>query len=428
MRRMTTMLMVVAAAAVVGLPLFAAGEAEEETATVNFFTGKTETVEWMDNLIADFEEENPNIQVEQEFQKDASNVIKVKLASGDVPDVTTVWAQEYADEGLYVDLTNEEQWWSRLNPAIREAVTDVKSGRQYRIATNMTMAGLYYNKEIFDELGLEPATTWEQFVSNLETIRDEMPGVTPLFMGGKDSWMLGHLIEFMAHGVVKQRLGLLEAKRAFLANDQDRLQFGERGGPMEAFGRRFLELRDKELLNADLLTATYDNQLEAFASGEAAMISQGMWALGGILERTPDMADNIGFSVYPPVVPGTEPVILSAEDSGYSIMADADNIEAAKTFLNYLFRPENMKAYSEFLKTPSAFTDVDADWGPLKDEVAGALDMGVNIGFTNEMPAGFPGDDAGRMVQELYAGKYASGMEFAQAYTERWNEAWESAQ
>lgn len=37
----------------------------------------------------------------------------------------------------------------------------------------------------------------------------------------------------------------------------------------------------------------------------------------------------------------------------------------------------------------------------------------MNIGFTNEKPAGFSGDDAGRMVQDLLAGTY-DAQSFAQ--------------
>lgn len=408
--------------------LFASGatEASGGVAKIQFFSGKAETVDWMNALIGKFNAANPTISVTQEFQKDASNVIKVKLASGDVPDISTVYTQDYADQGFYVDLTGESAWWNRLSPAIRALCTDVKSGKQYRIATNITMAGLFYNKQIFSDLGLKEATTWNDFVRNLETIRDKRPGTAPIFMGGKDSWMLGHLIEFMAHGVIKEKLGTVGAKKAMLADNESLLQFGEAGGPMDTFAKRFLQLRDEKLFNQDLLTATYDNQLDAFASGKAAMISQGMWALSGILDRNKSMGSNIGFSPYPPIVDGMKPTVLSAEDSAYTIMSASKHQTQAKTFLSYLFQQDNQKAYSEYLKEPSAFTDVDADWGPIKAEVAGALKAGVNIGFTNEAPAGFSGDDAGRMVQDLYAGKYATSLDFAKAYAGAWDTAYKA--
>lgn len=397
-----------------------------EKVTVKFFTGKTETVSWMDELIKRFNEGNPGIVVEQEFQKDASNVIKVKFASGDVPDITTVSIQGYADEGKYYDLSGEKQWLSRVRPAINELCMDLRSGKQYRIATNMTMAGLYYNKKIFAELGLKEATTWQGFKNNLLAIKKKRPDVVPMFFGGKDSWTLGHLIEFMAHGVIKQKYGTMGARMAFLNNDQAKLKFDARDGCMETLAARILELRDAGLVNKDFLTATYNDQIAAFASGKAAMISQGMWALGGILDFNKDMKD-IGFSPFPPIINGMKPVILSAEDSAYLITADSKHKDEAKKFLSYLFRPDNLKSYSEFLKSPCAFMDVNPDWGILKDEVQKALKAGVNIGFTTEAPSGFSGDDAGRMVQDLYAGRYKTPMEFAKAYKAAWDKAWNAS-
>ncbi len=257
-------------------------EKSEEVVNIKFFTGKVETVDLMNELIDEFNAENPTIKVEQEFQKDASNVIKVKFASGDIPDIVTVVTQDYIDQGMYLELT-EEEWWSRIQPAIRDLCTDVTSGKQYKVASNMTMAGMYYNKKIFNDLGIEEPKTWEEFEDAMMKIKDT--GVTPFFMGGKDSWMLGHLIEFMAHGVIKQKEGVTGSKIAFLENEDSKLQFGAEGGPMDSFAKAILSARDKGLLNEDFLTATYDNQIEAFATGKAAVISQGMWALGGILEK-----------------------------------------------------------------------------------------------------------------------------------------------
>lgn len=54
-------------------------------------------------------------------------------------------------------------------------------------------------------------------------------------------------------------------------------------------------------------------------------------------------------------------------------------------------------------------------------EVSAAVDSAVNIGYTNEKPAGFSGDDAGRMLQELFAGQYTAE-EFAEAYEQAWQD------
>jgi raffinose/stachyose/melibiose transport system substrate-binding protein len=395
---------------------------KKDPVKISFFTGKVETVDLVNDMIKQFNAENPGIIVEQEFQKDASNVIKVKFASGAIPDITTVVSQDYVDQGKYVDLSNESAWWSRVQPSIKEMCTDVKTGKQYEIASNMTMAGLYYNKKIFSDLGLKEAKTWVEFKNNLMTIKDKKPEVVPMFVGGKEPWMLGHLIEFMPHGIIKQKYGATETKKAMLANDDSKLQFATEGGPMDTFAKKILGLKESGLFNKDFLTATYDNQLEAFATGKAAIISQGMWALSGILDKNKDFKD-IGFSPYPSIVDGTKPVILSAEDSVYAITTASTHKEEAKKFLDFMFKAENLKKYSETTKSPSAFIDVKADWGILKDEVSMALTNGVNIGFTSG-PSGFSGDDAGRMVQELYAGKYKTSLDFAKAYKATWDKAW----
>ena len=398
-------------------------QAGGEKVRIKLFTGKIETIDVMDDIIADFNASQDRIEVEQEYQKDASNIIKIKFASGEVPDIMTTYEQGFVDEGKYLDLSGQSEWWDRLSPSMKEACTDVKTGNQYRVCTNMTMAGFFYNKEMLDEMGLEIPRQWDDFVTVLETIKKEKPDVIPWFIFGSEAWHLGHLIEFIPHGYVKSTLGTIDAKKAMLNNDQSSLRFGEPDGPMAVFASKMLELQDKGLINEDVLTATSDNCVQDFVNGKAAMFSNGMWVISSLLEANPDMADKIGFAPYPAYMPDSKPVVLSAEDSGYSISATTEHKEEAIEFLNFLFLPENQKKYSEAAKAPSAFTDVTADWAPetIVKEVSVAVDSAVNIGYTNEKPAGFSGDDAGRMLQELFAGQYTAE-EFAEAYEQAWQD------
>lgn len=398
------------------------GEKPAKDVDLTFFTGKVETVDLLDEIIADFNAQSGGITVEQEYQNDASNIIKIKFASGEAPDIMTTYEQEYVDQGKYLDLSDMDEIWNRLIPSMKESCTDISSGKQYRICTNMTMAGFFYNKEIFAELGIEPATTWEGFVANLEKIKTEMPDVDPWFIFGSEAWHLGHLIEFIPHGYIKAKYGATAAKTAMLNNDKSVLNFGDPDGAMATFAAGLLELQEKGLINEDVLTATNDNCVDAFVSGKAAMFSNGMWALSSVLAKDPEMADKIGFAPYPAMMEDGTPMVLVAEDSGYSISADTEHVEEAKAFLTYLFSADNQKKYAESLGSPSAFMDVDAKWAPdsIVEGVNNAVSSAANIGFTNEKPAGFSGDDAGRMVQDLLAGKYTAE-EFAKAYEAAWD-------
>lgn len=387
-----------------------------------FFTGKVETVDLIDEIIAAYNAQSGGITVEQEYQEDASNIIKIKFASGESPDVMTTYEQEFVDQGKYMDLSGMDQWWDRLIPSMKDSCTDLASGKQYRVCTNVTMAGFFYNKEIYDELGLSVATTWDAFVANLEAIKAAYPDVDPWFIFGSEAWHLGHLIEFLPHGYIKAKYGATAAKQAMLDNDSSVLNWGDPDGAMCTFAKDLVQLQEKGLINADVLTATSDNCIDAFVTGKCAMFSNGMWCLSGILEKNPDMADKIGFAPYPSFMGDGVPVVLVAEDSGYSISADTQNADAAIDFLNYLFSAENQKKYAEALGSPSAFTDVDAQWAPdaVVNGVNEAIETATNIGFTNEKPAGFSGDDAGRLVQDLLAGTYTPET-FAKAYEDAWN-------
>jgi len=395
-----------------------------EKVHITLFTGKIETIDVMNEIIDAFNASQDRIEVEQEYQKDASNVIKIKFASDEAPDIMTTYEQGFVDEGKYMDLTDIDEFWSRMTPEMKVACTDVSQQKAFRVCTNMTMAGFFYNKEIFSQAGItEFPTEWNDFVSVLETIKEKNPDVTPWFIFGSEAWHLGHLIEFIPHGYVKSSLGAMEAKKAMLANDQEKLRFGEADGPMAVFAEKMLELQNKGLINEDVITATNDNCVQDFASGKAAMFSNGMWALSSILEANPEMEDKIGFAPYPAYMPNSKAVVLSAEDSGYSISATTEHKDECIEFLNFLFQPENQKKYSEVAKAPSAFNDVDPEWAPktIVEEVSAALSNAYNIGYTNEKPAGFSGDDAGRMLQSLLAGQY-DAQQFAEAYTKAWND------
>ena len=401
-----------------------------EKVSIKLFTGKIETIDVMNEIIDDFNQSQDKITVEQEYQKDASNIIKIKFASDEVPDIMTTYEQGFVDEGKYMDLTDQSEWWDRMSPEMTDSCTDVKQGKAFRVCTNRTRAGFFYNKELLNELGIkEFPTQWDGFEEMLMKIKQEKPEVVPWFIFGSEAWHLGHLIEFIPHGYIKSSLGTLESKKAMLDNDQDKLKFADKDGAMAVFGEKMKTLQDEKLINEDVLTATNDNCVQDFVGGKTAMFSNGMWAISSILDANPDMEDKIGFAPYPAYMPDSKPVVLSAEDSGYSISATTKHKDECIEFMNFLFQPENQKKYCEAAKAPSSFNDVEAEWAPksIADQVTAALSTAANIGYTNEKPAGFSGDDAGRLLQNLFAGQYTPE-QFAQAYAQAWNDGFNSSE
>jgi raffinose/stachyose/melibiose transport system substrate-binding protein len=56
-------------------------ETSGEKVNIKLFTGKIETIDVMNEIIDEFNASQDHIVVEQEYQKDASNVIKIKCAT-----------------------------------------------------------------------------------------------------------------------------------------------------------------------------------------------------------------------------------------------------------------------------------------------------------------------------------------------------------
>lgn len=397
---------------------------EKRDVDLAFFTGKVETVDLIDGIIAEFNVQSGGVTVEQEYQNDASNIIKIKFASGEAPDVMTTYEQEYVDQGKYLDLSGMNEWWDRLIPSMKENCTDIASGKQYRVCTNMTMAGFFYNKEMFDDLKLTPAKTWEEFVANLEAIKAAYPDVDPWFIFGSEAWHLGHLIEFIPHGYIKAKYGATEAKKAMLSNDKAVLNFGAPDGAMATFAAGLLELQQKGLINADVLTATSDNCVDAFVSGKTAMLSNGMWCLSGILEKDPAMADKIGFAPYPAMMADV-PVLLYhsiVEEPGSYLEVSPETFDAQMRFLaengyhavttqeliNYVYHGGELPDKPVLISFDDGYqNNYDYAWPILREHglKATIYAIGVSVGHDRykdtqfEMTPHFGFEEARRMVE-----------------------------
>lgn len=388
-------------------------EAAGEPVTVRFFNGNVEMVDWYNDAVERFNAESESVKVEHEFQKEGTSALQTKFAAGDIPDITTMGTQQMIDAGKFVDLTDSE-WWDRIDPAVKEISVDNKSGKNYYLPTNTMMTGTIYNQKIFDELNLKPAKTLDEFTENLRAIKNAYPDKTPLFFSGKEAWTMGMLFGYIPGAAERQRLGELEYNRAALDGDMDKLKFGEAGGPLEKYVAWLGQLQQEELINSNVLTATYDDAMNAIANGDAVILFQGMFTIGTILEINPDAEAELRASSFPAVEADVKPAINQTADSTYYLTADSANQEASKEFLDWLFTKENQVSYTETRNAPSAFTDVTVDIGPIYTSAQESAEESAIIGATVE-PAGFGGDASGIMLQEFFAGQYTPS-EFAAAY------------
>ena len=106
---------------------------------------------------------------------ESENTLQVRAATGNLPDLwqTSIGAklQNISPQDNIYDLSGQE-WLSNIVDSYREIVTDKETGAVYVVpSTTSNVAGVFYNKKVYEDMGLEIPETWEEFLANCEKIK-----------------------------------------------------------------------------------------------------------------------------------------------------------------------------------------------------------------------------------------------------------------
>ncbi len=149
---------------------------------------------------AQFEEENPDIDiigVEYEWK---GPTFAVQLAAGSLPDVFTVPftdAKTLLENGQLMDVTDEIEalgYTDKFNPIILDAVTG-DDGHLYGFPRQAYAMGLHYNRDLFEAAGLDPdspPTTWDEVREDAAAIAEATgkAGFMEMTMNNTGGWQL----------------------------------------------------------------------------------------------------------------------------------------------------------------------------------------------------------------------------------------------
>ena len=129
---------------------------------------------------AQFEDENPDIDIIGEEYRWTGPTFAVQLAGGSLPDVFTVPftdTKTLIENGQLIDVTEEIEelgYADSFNPIILDGVTD-SDGNIFGFPRQAYAMGLHYNRELFEEAGLDPdapPTTWDEVREYAKQIHD----------------------------------------------------------------------------------------------------------------------------------------------------------------------------------------------------------------------------------------------------------------
>jgi raffinose/stachyose/melibiose transport system substrate-binding protein len=320
-----------------GLGLASKADARRAT-TITYLASQDWVKQSEMDLGAKFEEET-GIHVDYQIvpADQYFNVLQTKLNTGEAPDVfggqsgKTDLAVNYDITKNGVDLSDEE-WVARQDPLVTEQVT--LDGRVWGMTLWDTQASwvIVYNKDSFAKLGLSVPTTYDEFKTVCQTIKDS--GVTPIYEPISDGWH--HVLWFPELGPRYEQVtpGLADELNA------NKVKFADNPTMLTVL-RQLKEMYDLGFFGEFAMSDAYADGPEFMANGEYAMTVR-QTAFVNIVESEFGVpTSTFGFFV----MPLADNQLLNVNPAGPSkfIYSGSKHIEEAKEYLSFLARPENLQ-------------------------------------------------------------------------------------
>lgn len=164
---------------------------DEITLTIWHISTSESLHECLTNAIARFNEKYPNIRVEEVALENDPYKTKLAtaMAAGEEPDIFISWGggwlESFIDEGKVLDI---DEWIGEIEDEYYESalsLVEVK-GKRYALPYSCGPTLVYYNKQIYEDLGLSVPTTLAEYEANCDKIKKA--GLIPFALGNAAQW------------------------------------------------------------------------------------------------------------------------------------------------------------------------------------------------------------------------------------------------
>lgn len=319
-----------------------AEEAMAEEKTISFLSGQDENTGYTKiilDLTNEYIEEHPNVSIEFEYyaQTDLQGRIQQLAAAGALPTLFPNPANDTLNQmyenGQLVDIEStfkEIGIWDQLSPAAVALLKskEVDPNALYELPVELNIEGFWYNKQIFEENGIEIPTTWEELLAAAETLNEA--GIQPFSASGQQGWPLTRLFG----GYAARYYGVDAMSR--VASGE--LQLTDPG--FVAAADTLKSMVDAGYFGLGLTTIDYNTALDLFLQGEAAMFYMGSWELRSYNNPEQNLigAENIGFFNVPMVEGGEGSLSDWSMNAGLTLALNSEDYDPVLAdWLNYVF-------------------------------------------------------------------------------------------
>lgn len=319
---------------------------DENTLTFLIQTHDAETT-YTKRIIKLFEEKTGNhIKIlsfdEAEFEQKALELFE----KGNVPDIFVHFnnsdlTKYNVSENFYY--LNEEAWIDEMTDGAKAYSMDSDGNIIGLPFWESSVSGCYYNRAIFDELGLKPASTQEEFDALCEALKTV--GYTPMYWGGDGChWPFQFGLDpiFADDPELLEKLNRNEIAYADIPAVRDMVEW-------------LYAAKQKGWFNADYATANWDDLAIAVGNGDVATVFiWDTWFSMNLKEGSKYSIED--FELMPVFMNTTE---MGTYEGGNLAMFMANKnskkLELALEFLSFCATPENYNAAFDGIATVSCF-------------------------------------------------------------------------
>ncbi|MHA6297148.1 extracellular solute-binding protein [Devosia sp. CAU 1758] len=330
-------------------------------------------IEAMDQLIANFEEANPDITVKHTtfpYADYQTRVVAAKVA-GQGPDVVQLfygWTDQFVNGGLIQPLDPAVFPHDEIESDFFPIVSAMKRGDDYYgLPTAVRSLALFYNKAIFEEAGIEAPDTLDELLAAAEatTKRDGGGNITS---AGITMDMAGQDHHWWREVLVRQMGGEPYDADGNVAYDS------EAGAEALKF---YTDLQTEQNVG---LIGFMDEGQAAFRAGMAAMTIDGTFRLGAFANNPFEW----GVVELPADANGLRSNYSSYFANGIGATAEGEELEAAQKFLAYISSAEAMEVWLETVGELPARRDVALTDANLEDPILGPFLKGLEYAHTTQ--------------------------------------------
>ncbi|MGF6823799.1 raffinose/stachyose/melibiose transport system substrate-binding protein [Microbacterium sp. ZKA21] len=267
--------------------------------------------------------ENEALPLEHQKVAQADTVQKITLlASQDAMPTHTIAGTalirpdgDLGKAGLVGDLKaalEEAGTWDNVLPAAESTVEQVYGGfvsmpYQYNIE------GIFYNKQIFADNGVEEPQTWDDLLTASATLQDA--GVIPMTEAGANGWPLTRIMGlYIYRNVGPEAMTAIQDGSAKLTDPE-----------YVAGAQALADYADAGYFGEGFTTRDGDTSSNMFLTGKAAMTYDGTWLLSAVNdpERNQIGGENVGFMPFPAVEGGEGSIDQYPANAGAPMIVNA---------------------------------------------------------------------------------------------------------